>query len=416
MLEPLKTLPDGTIKQVSPFNGTQVWTVPGRAFRPYVNRELVDEPLEVQAAGRYCSFCEQRYLDSPPERTRLVGEQFEPVHHVPAARLAATVAEFRRVGNLFPILPLAYWHANHGFRLSDEALAWRADYLADATGTGHLLALAQRLHSAAGFTPEEFDRMEPEQKLAVCDTFFASSHDLVIARRHYTGGATRTAQLAGSGEHTAAEHAAYLRLTVEAAHDLMRVIPMARYVTIFQNWLRPAGASFDHLHKQLAAIDQIPVQVQRELERQRQVPDLYRRFGVDYAEAQGLVVASNEHAVAFAGYGHRYPTLEVHSLSEAGRPWELGDAELRGLSDMVHAMHVASGTTTPANEEWHYQPPGISIPSPVRVVVKWRSNTLAGFEGATKIYLTTLSPWALREQAVLTLQANRERLGAVTVH
>lgn len=79
-------------------------------------------------------------------------------------------------------------------------------------------------------------------------------------------------------------------------------------------------------------------------------------------------------------------------------------------------MHVASGTTTPANEEWHYQPPGVSIPSPVRVVVKWRSNTLAGFEGATKIYLTTLSPWDLRHRAVEALHANRERLGEVTIH
>lgn len=409
-------LPDGTIKQVSPFNGTQVWTVPGRAFRPYTSRDAADEAIDTNAHGRHCSFCEQRYLDSPPERTRLVGERLRPLHRVAAGDLGASVAAFRRVANLFPILPLAYWHANHGFRLPDQAQAWRTDYLSDQAGAGHLLALAERMYAAAGFSPEEFEAVGAEEQLSICDTFFASSHDLVIARRHFVDGASRSSQLAGSGEHTPAEHAAYLRLTVETAGDLLQVIPMARYVTIFQNWLRPAGASFDHLHKQLAAIDQIPVQVQRELERQREVPDLYQRFGVDFAQSRGLVVASNDHAVAFAGYGHRYPSLEVHSLSSQGRPWELDEAELKGLSDLVHAMHVATGSTTPTNEEWHYQPPGISIPSPVRVVLKWRSNTLAGFEGATKIYLTTLSPWALRDRALEALEADRERLGDVTLH
>ena len=32
--EPLTRLADGTVKQISPFTGTEVWTVPGRANRP----------------------------------------------------------------------------------------------------------------------------------------------------------------------------------------------------------------------------------------------------------------------------------------------------------------------------------------------------------------------------------------------
>ena len=38
-----------------------------------------------------------------------------------------------------------------------------------------------------------------------------------------------------------------------ALFDLNRY---ARYVVVFQNWLKPAGASFDHLHKQLVAVDE----------------------------------------------------------------------------------------------------------------------------------------------------------------
>lgn len=416
VLEPIITLPDGTIKQTNPFSGTQVWTVPGRAHRPHLDHDVVSEPIDRDADGRHCSFCQLRYLDSPPERTRLVGPDFVAIERVPAGQLDATVAEFRRVANLFPILPVAYWQANHGYRPDPRAKRWRRDYRADPAGRRHLLGLGRRLFSAAGWDHEQIELAGEDAQLAVCDTFFSSSHELVIARRHYADGAQSTAELAGSGAHTPEQHAAYLSLSVETARDLYSVIPQARYVTIFQNWLRPAGASFEHLHKQIAAIDQIPVQMQRELDRVNRDPDLYRRQGVDYASSKALVVASNDHAVAFAGYGHRYPSFEVHSLSAAGRPWQLSSEELRGMSDLIHAMHLASGVQTPCNEEWHYRPPGIEVAMPVRVVIKRRTATLAGFEGATKIYLTTLSPWAMREQAVETLRENRSRLGEVTIH
>ena len=32
--EPLRRMPDGTVKQINPFSGTSVWTVPGRGNRP----------------------------------------------------------------------------------------------------------------------------------------------------------------------------------------------------------------------------------------------------------------------------------------------------------------------------------------------------------------------------------------------
>lgn len=416
MLEPLITLPDGTIKQTNPFTGTQVWTVPGRAHRPNHAHIADAAPLDPAHHGRHCAFCTERYLDSPPEHTRLVGPDFAPVYRVPAGELGASAAQFRRVGNLFPILPLTYWQTNHGLQPSPEAEAWRRQYRADPAGRAHLLALGRRLLGARGWDELQISSASEDAVLAVCDTFFQSSHELVIARRHYTDDATTTAHLAGSGSHTPIEHEAYLRLSIDTARDLYDVIPRARYVTIFQNWLRPAGASFDHLHKQIAAIDQIPVQLDRELARVRDTPDLYRRYGVDYADTKQLVVASNDHAVAYVGFGHRYPSLEVHSLAKAGAPWELTSDERRGLSDVIHALHVASGTQTPCNEEWHYRPPGVVEEMPVRVVLKWRTATLAGFEGATKIYLTTLNPWAMKEEAVAALRRNQSRLGQITIH
>ena len=72
-------------------------------------------------------------------------------------------------------------------------------------------------------------------------------------------------------------------------------------------------------------------------------PDLF--VGVlDHAAAQGLVVAENEHAVAVAGVGHRYPSLEVHSRHPRDLPFEHSDEAVRDVSDLLHALHAATST------------------------------------------------------------------------
>ena len=74
-----------------------------------------------------------------------------------------------------------------------------------------------------------------------------------------------------------------MRLAVAAMSDLYRTNRWVRYVAVFQNWLRPAGASFDHLHKQLVGIDERGVSASLELQRVRSNPNLYNEMGVDYA-------------------------------------------------------------------------------------------------------------------------------------
>ena len=72
--EPLVRMADGTVKQVNPLSGTQVWTVPGRADRPLPTLAGSDRPLDHGLDGRFCAFCEQRYLDTTPEKARLIRE------------------------------------------------------------------------------------------------------------------------------------------------------------------------------------------------------------------------------------------------------------------------------------------------------------------------------------------------------
>ncbi|WP_253272616.1 DUF4921 family protein [Arsenicicoccus sp. oral taxon 190] len=316
-----------------------------------------------------------------------------------------TVAEFRRVPNLFEILSYDYWRLNHGVTLSPAARARRDAYLADPAGRAHVLAVARAKALASGTSAQEWERLDDAARLAGTEAFFGGGHDVIVARRHLVDGATETGGLASSGTLTPEEHRAYVRFTVDAMADLYAANPHVRYVAAFQNWLKAAGASFDHLHKQLVAVDELGTQAEQEQERLRRDPTLYADAGPALAERAGLVVARTEHAVAYAGFGHRYPTLEVHSLSPTREPWRQQRAEVDGVADLLHAMHAATGPRVPCNEEWHHTPTGVDLPLPWRIVLKWRVSTLAGFEGGTKIYVNTIDPWSLRERVAGQLRA-----------
>lgn len=404
---PLTRMADGTVKQISPFTGTEVWTVPGRGNRPISHPVAEVHDLAAGERTSSCAFCSERYLDTPPEKSRVVrGEDggLERLDALPASHLFDTVAEFRRVPNLFEILSYDYWHANHGYEVPDSARERMEAYLADPAGADHVAAIARTKLRASGKDPASWETMDAATRREYLAGFFAGGHDVIVARRHFTDDAVDTTGLAGSGTLTPEEHRAYTRLAVDAMHDLYSANRWVRYVAVFQNWLRPAGASFDHLHKQLVGIDERGVTSELELARVRANPNLYNEMGVDYAAYHGLLVASTEHAVAFAGFGHRYPTLEVYSTSPTCEPWHMTRDEVDGVSDVLHALHAATGADVPCNEEWHHKPLGVDQPMPWHITLKWRVSTLAGFEGGTKIYLNTIDPWSLRDRVVARLE------------
>jgi galactose-1-phosphate uridylyltransferase len=407
--EPLLSLPDGTVKQLNLLTGTQVWTVPGRGNRPLATAGPRSGPEDGSAGApddpgpeRRCAFCIGRALETPPEKARLVrdGDAWRTLVGVPASELGATVPAFRRVPNLFEIQSLDYWRANHGYELPPAVRARRDAYLADPAGRAHVLAVARTKALASGLTADGWERLSDEGRLGWSSGFFGGGHDVIVAQRHLAADphdASRR-ELAGSGTLSPAEHAAYVAFTVESIRDLLELNPFAVYVQAFQNWLRPAGASFDHLHKQLVAIDEHGAETERTLERLRRNRDLHAEV-LAAARRHGLILAENDAAIAFAGFGHRYPSLEVWS-TRPGTPMEHSAAEVEAVSDLLHAMHAATGTGIPTNEEWHLRPRDVPVTAqlPWRVLLKWRVSTLAGFEGGTKINVNTISPYGLRDR------------------
>ncbi len=401
---------DGTVKQTNLLSGTEVWTVPGRGDRPFPSGLPESSPIDYDLDGAWCAFCEHRYLETPPEKSRIVraGDHWNTLRHLSADELFNTTAEFRRIPNLFEIVSYTYWMLNHDHRPSEDEHRRMAQYLASSQGYDHVMNVVKARILASGIKLDEYDLMSESERLQYANGFFSGGHDVVVARRHFVEGATHQCQLAGSGTLTPAEHNQYIRMTIDSMRDLYRLNPAVKYVAAFQNWLEPAGASFDHLHKQLVAIDQRAVQTVSEIEKIRQRPEIYSDI-LQVGATRRLLLAQNDHAVALAGFGHRYPSIAVWPLGRPINPWEATPDQIRGVSDILHAVHAATGTEVPNNEEWYHRPPGTRVPVRWRILLKWRISTLAGFEGGTRIYLNTIDPWQVQSRTEKNLLQLREQ-------
>lgn len=403
-------LADGTVKQRNLLTGTEVWTVPGRGHRPLQAAVGDVSPVDHDSDGHHCAFCEGRYWETPPEKARLVRDpdgSWRELTGLPAEELDDTVAEFRRIPNLFEIVSYNYWHLNHGHVPSEVERRRMAEYLASSQGYDHVMRVVAARLSASGMSHEEIAARSDSDLLRHANGFFSGGHDVIVARRHYVDGADRVCDLASSGTLTPEEHHQYTAFTARAMADLYGLDPHVRYVAAFQNWLKPAGASFDHLHKQLVAIDDHSVQTQAELDRLSRDPDIYDEI-LKVAATRRLLVAQNEHAVAMAGFGHRYPSIAVWPLHAPRNPWEVDAEVMRATSDLLHAVHAATGSEVPCNEEWYHRPPDMDIPMRWRILLKWRISTIAGFEGGTRIYLNTIDPWAVHQRLVDRLVQMRD--------
>lgn len=408
-VEPIRVMPDGTVKQANPLSGVEVWTVPGRGNRPLTRPAEDVRPLQPGDSTHACIFCLGRMSETPPPKSRRVrtAEGWRTLSGVLPNQRADTVAEFRRVPNLFEILGFDYWRTNYDYRPSAGVRAAYERYLADPAGRQHLLGVCRAKLAASGMSPDRIAEVGEEKMLQDSLAFFASSHDVIVARRHYVDFAADTSQLAGSGSLSAEEHEQYILFTIEALHDLYEENRYARYAAVFQNWLPPAGASIDHLHKQLVAMDEHGAQTNAEVTALRANINAFNQDVLNVAVQHNLVIAENDSAIAFAGFGHRYPTIEIYSKSATCEPWLHGPKEIADVSALLHACHAATGAEVPCNEEWHHRSPDMDVPMPWHINLKWRVSTLAGFEGDTKVYLNTVDPWHVRDRVVPRLHELR---------
>lgn len=396
---------DGTVKQINPFTGTEVWSVPERGKKPYSRSDqpLVAPPDHIHTPEDYCAFCEARYVETSPEKARIIRQDgvWSLLRHVPAAQYFDTMAEFRRLPNMFEIVSIEYWKKNYGYVLPRDLLQWKQDYLASPEGRAHVEGvLRYKLAALRNGTPDTIALTE-ELIDSMSDAFFGGGHEMIIPRQHWVRNEiTDRIELQSSGLLSLEAHYHYLKFTVDTMTDMLAHNHYVRYISVFQNWLAPAGASFDHLHKQLVALDEWGASITKQTMMLKNEPNSFNDFGPNFASMYNLIFAESEHAVAFVGIGHRFPTVEVYSKSSSSRPWEHTDDEIRAMSDLVHAIHRALGSNVSCNEEWYYTPVDAIYPMPWHILIKLRINTPAGFEGGTGIFINPMTPEELRDMIV----------------
>ncbi|MGA1874824.1 MAG: DUF4921 family protein [bacterium] len=410
-----RTMPDGTTKQINPFTDMEVWTIPGRKNKPITNarpknREKI-HPDGHNGRENYCNFCEARYANTPPEKGRLMRESgnYTMLSRLNPDRVFSEAAEFRRIPNLFEIVTTDYWRKNYHYQLHGANREWKERYLSHPKGLQHVLNIVHLKLKLSGLSEDDLEKKSLDEKLELATAFFCGGHELIVARKHYTARAEYTDELCSSGELTQDEHFQYFKFTIEAMRDIYAQNRYVRYISVFQNWLRDAGASFDHLHKQLVALDEWGTSVERELSLVRRYPNIYNELAVNFASYNNLVIAENDHAIAFVDIGHIHPTLVIYSKSEHFRPPDHTDEELWGFSSLVHACHAAMGNGISCNEEWYYTPRDSMVPMPWHILIKWRINNPAGFEGGTKIHINPMELTDLRDQMVPRLYELRDK-------
>lgn len=411
--EMIVKMPDGTIKQVNPLTGQESWYVPGRGNRP-LPRHMPEKgkPIEPREMEDYCSFCEGRFLDTPPEKARLVktDQGYQILHRLFPQDLHKSKVLFRRVANLFEIVTTDYWEKNYDYKLNSDAMAWKDAYLSSPVGRKHAFGVIDFKLKLMGKSPAQIASITdyPERE-KMSDAIFGGGHELVIAGRHYREGAQYDHEVYGSGDMSSEEHYQYFQFTIDALQDSYRANNYIRYTVVFQNWLTPAGASFEHLHKQLVGLDEWGTTIEADVAVARENPNAYNELVVNFAYYTNRVVLENDHAVAFVDIGHRFPTIAIYSKSRHLRPFEHDADEIRGMSDLVHACHMAIGSAVSCNEEWYFMPQDCLDRIPWHILIKWRVNNPAGFEGGTQIYINSLSYLQLRDQMVPRLYELRER-------
>ncbi len=395
-------MPDGTVKQINPFTGNEVWAVPGRSSRPLDHDDLSRAiPIDGRDREAICSFCYKRYLETPPEKSRWIRQEgvWQGLKGLQPDQYFDSVAEFRRVANLFEIVTLDYWKKNYGYTPPVVELDRMDRYANSETGMKHLKEIIEYKLSFSKHL-KELENLDTEEILRMSESFFGGCHELIIARGHFQKDGINETDLASSGTLTAEEHYYYFRITVESMREILVRNRYVRYVSVFQNWLKPAGASFDHLHKQLVGLDEWGASITRQVRMLKDNPNVFNEYAANFSAMYNLIFAENDYALAFVGIGHRFPTLEIFSKSPHSRPHEHSEEELRGVSDLVHACHAAMGHEISCNEEWYYSPVDSITKMPWHVLIKWRINVPAGFEGGTSIYINPMTPVELRDRMV----------------
>jgi UDPglucose--hexose-1-phosphate uridylyltransferase len=208
-----------------------------------------------------------------------------------------------------------------------------------------------------------------------------------------------------------------LTLLVNAYIDRLRELsakPYVKYVSIFRNYGREAGASLSHAHSQIIATPFVPTIPAEEMAASKNFYDQHQKCVfcdiIEKETKSPRLVLDNAHFVVFAPYASVHP-LEFWILPKkhAANPLCLSKVEieafaetlktsLKALKDLVndppynYGFHLSTNSEAKDCYHWHLEVyPHLSI---------W-----AGFEKNTGMYINTVQPETSAAELRKTIQA-----------
>ena len=200
-----------------------------------------------------------------------------------------------------------------------------------------------------------------------------------------------------------------LELVIHAYIDRLKefsVKPYVKYVSIFRNFGKEAGASLSHAHSQIIATPIVPSTIQEELDASKAYYRLHRKCAfcdIIEREAKGpRLIYDNSDFVVFAPYASINPMeFWIAPKKHAATILDMTGAEvealaktlklsLKALKDIVndppynYGIHLAINEAAKDYYHWHLEVyPKLSI---------W-----AGFELSTGTYINTVTPESAAE-------------------
>jgi UDPglucose--hexose-1-phosphate uridylyltransferase len=199
-----------------------------------------------------------------------------------------------------------------------------------------------------------------------------------------------------------------------------------KYIQIFKNTGRAAGASLEHTHSQLIATPQIPSDIRAEIAGMNEYNARHNRCALCDIIAQELregerLIAENEHFVCFAPFASRFPfetwIVPNEHQSDFGqiRVQQVQDLAVM-LKSVLRKMNVMI-ENIPYNMVLHTSP--VNVPDYLgdyhwHLEILPRLTTMAGFELGTGYFINPTPPemaaQAFREiQELYPLQEKPER-------
>jgi UDPglucose--hexose-1-phosphate uridylyltransferase len=207
-----------------------------------------------------------------------------------------------------------------------------------------------------------------------------------------------------------------LKLLVNAYIDRLRELsakPYVKYVSIFRNYGREAGASLSHAHSQIMATPLVPRIPAEEMAVSKKFYDKHQKCVfcdiIEKETKSPRLVLENSHFVVFAPYASVHP-LEFWILPKKH------DANLLGLNSAeIEAFAETLKTSLKALKDLVNDPPynygfHLSIDSEARDCYHWhlevypRLSIWAGFEKSTGMFINTVQPETSAAELRKTIQ------------